>query len=140
MPRQRRPPVRTAVSTDFGNYTFTALPPGIYNVKTENQGFKSATSNKVEVQVQQTVRLNFALVVGQVSESIEVQASADQLQAENGTVGTVIENKGIMGCRSMGEGMRPERRLQHWNGNGRLQSRSTTGPLYGDKEGQAIAN
>jgi hypothetical protein len=49
----------------------------------------------VEVQVQQTVRLDFTLQVGQVTESVEVSASADLLQAENSTVGTVIENKGI---------------------------------------------
>lgn len=89
--------VRTTISTDSGDYTFPSVPPGIYNVKTEHQGFKTANSNNVELQVQQTVRLDFSLVVGQVSESIEVQASADQLQAENGTVGTVIENKGIIG-------------------------------------------
>ena len=47
------------------------------------------------MQVQQTVRLDFTLQVGQVSESVEVKAVADQLQAENATVGTVIENKGI---------------------------------------------
>ena len=89
--------VRNTVSTDSGDYTFPAIPPGTYNVKTEHQGFKTANSYKVEVQVQQTVRLDFTLAIGQVSESIEVQASADQLQAENGTVGTVIENKGIVG-------------------------------------------
>jgi hypothetical protein len=71
------------------------VPPGVYNIKTEHQGFKAAASSNVEVQVQQTVRLDFTLQVGQVTESVEVSASADLLQAENSTVGTVIENKGI---------------------------------------------
>jgi hypothetical protein len=88
--------IRSTVSTDSGDYTFPSLPPGMYKIKTEHPGFKAATSNNVEVQVQQTVRLDFTLQVGQVSESIEVEAAADQLQAENGTVGTVIENKGIV--------------------------------------------
>ena len=61
----------------------------------EHPGFKAAISNNVEVQVQQTVRLDFTMQVGQVNESVEVEGLADQLQAENATVGTVIENKGI---------------------------------------------
>ena len=88
--------VRNAVSTVAGVYVFPSLPPGNYNLKVEKTGFKAATSKDVQVQVQQTVRLDFALTVGQVSESIEVSASAVQLQAENATVGTVIENKRIV--------------------------------------------
>ena len=87
--------VRSTASTESGVYTFPSVPPGTYNVKAEHPGFKTASSNKVEVQVQQTVRLDFSLQLGQVTESIEVSAAADLLQAENGTVGTVVENKGI---------------------------------------------
>ncbi|HSU30180.1 MAG TPA: TonB-dependent receptor [Bryobacteraceae bacterium] len=87
--------VRSAVSTDSGDYTFPAVAPGSYNLKVEKAAFKSASSADVEVQIQQTVRLDFTLQVGQVSESIEVSASAQMLQAENVSLGTVIENKGV---------------------------------------------
>src|SRR5215475_7417011 len=87
---------RTTVSSDAGVYAFPSLSPGTYNVKVERAGFKTAASNNVEVQVQQTVRLDFTLTVGQVSESIEVIGAAAQLQAENSTVGTVIENQRIV--------------------------------------------
>jgi hypothetical protein len=87
---------RTTVSNDSGDYSLPSVPPGFYKLKVERQGFKADISNNVEVQVQQTVRLDFALQVGQISESVEVQASADQLQQENATVGTVIENRGIV--------------------------------------------
>ncbi len=46
--------------------------------------------------MQQTVRLDIALTLGQISESIEVVAAAAQLQSENSTVGTVIENARIV--------------------------------------------
>jgi Carboxypeptidase regulatory-like domain len=88
--------VRTTTSTDAGDYSLPSVPPGVYNVKVERQGFKAAIVNNAEVQVQQTVRLDFSLQVGQLSESIEVQATADQLQSENATVGTVIENRDIV--------------------------------------------
>ncbi|MDQ6663662.1 MAG: carboxypeptidase-like regulatory domain-containing protein, partial [Acidobacteriota bacterium] len=87
---------RTTTTTDAGDYSPPSVPPGGYNVRVEHRGFKAAVSNGVEVQVQQTVRLDFTLEVGQVSESVEVQAVADQLQQENATVGTVIENRGII--------------------------------------------
>ncbi len=88
--------VRQTVSNESGDYSFPSLAPGVYNLKVERQGFKTEATQNVQVQVQQTVRLDFALQVGQVSESVEVQASAAQLQAENATVGTVIENKRIL--------------------------------------------
>src|SRR5581483_10152260 len=88
--------VRSTASTQSGDYSLPSVPPGTYNDKVEHQGFKLAFSNNVEVQVQQTVRLDFTLQVGAVSESIEVSASATQLQQENATVGTVIENQEIL--------------------------------------------
>ena len=87
---------RDTVTTDAGDYTFPSVPPGLYNVKAEHPGFKTSSTNHVEVQVQQTVRLDLTLEVGQVNESVEVSASADMLQAENSTVGTVVENQGVV--------------------------------------------
>ena len=87
---------RQTVSTASGDYTFPSLPPGVYNVKVEKTGFKTGEAKEVQVQVQQSVRLDFALTVGQISESVTVEANAIQLQAENATVGTVIDNKRII--------------------------------------------
>jgi hypothetical protein len=87
---------RSTASNQTGDYSFPSLPPGVYNVKVERQGFKTAESSNINVQVQQTVRLDFTLQLGQISESVQVEASAAQLQVENTTVGTVIENKRIV--------------------------------------------
>src|SRR5690242_16726082 len=43
--------VRSTVSNQTGDYSFPSLPPGIYNVKVERQGFKTAESSNVNVQV-----------------------------------------------------------------------------------------
>src|SRR5580704_12556412 len=88
--------VRTTTSTDAGDYTFPSVPPGFYSVKAEHTGFKIAAFNNVEVQVQQTVRLDLTLEVGQLTESVSVEAAADLLQAENSSMGTVVENKGVV--------------------------------------------
>jgi hypothetical protein len=87
--------VRQTQSGSDGIYSFPSLAPGIYSIRTEHAGFKGAMSNNVEVQVQQTVRLDLTLEIGQTSESIEVTAAAALLQSENATVGTVVETKSI---------------------------------------------
>src|SRR5579872_4515971 len=87
---------RTESTTGEGLYTFTAVPPGIYNVKVEHPGFRTVSSTNVEVQVQQSVRLDLTLQVGQVSETVEVSAQAALLQSENATVGSVVENREIV--------------------------------------------
>ncbi len=87
--------VRQTDSNNQGLYTFPSVPPGIYNMKVGHSGFKTEISNNVEVQVQQTVRLDFTLQVGQVSESVEVSAAGDLLQADNATLGTVVSNASI---------------------------------------------
>ena len=88
--------VRTSVTNSSGLYSFPALVPGMYRVKVEASGFKSVTRTEIELQVQQTARIDFSLDVGQVTEAIEVKGNAALLATEDATVGTVIENKRIV--------------------------------------------
>ncbi|MBI2686893.1 MAG: TonB-dependent receptor [Acidobacteria bacterium] len=88
--------VRSAASNDAGVYSFPSLPPGTYNLRAEKQGFKAASVKQVEVQVQQTVRLDLDMAVGAVSETIEVSGTVTLLTTENATLGTVVENKRIV--------------------------------------------
>jgi hypothetical protein len=85
--------VRAAVTTESGDYTFPSIPPGFYRLRTEHMGFKAAVNERFEVQVQQVVRLDITLQLGQLTETVEVAATADLLQAENATVGAVVNNK-----------------------------------------------
>jgi hypothetical protein len=86
---------RSTVTTGSGDYTFTEVPVGVYSIAATHAGFKTAASNNVQVQVQQSVRLDFSLQVGAVTQSIEVEASGVLLQADNATLGTVVENKAV---------------------------------------------
>ncbi|MGA2116727.1 MAG: carboxypeptidase-like regulatory domain-containing protein [Bryobacteraceae bacterium] len=87
--------VRSTICSSDGLYSFPSLSPGTYSVKAEHPGFKVVTVDNLEVQVQQTLRQDIALEVGQINQSVEVSASASLLQAENATVGTVISNESI---------------------------------------------
>jgi hypothetical protein len=84
--------VRTTKTTSAGDYTFTEVQPGTYTIQAKHAGFKAVQSDSFEVQVQQSVRLDFTLEVGAVTESVTVDASGALLQADNASLGTVIDN------------------------------------------------
>jgi hypothetical protein len=86
---------RNSVTNNEGIYAFPALVPGPYEVRVEVPGFRTASS-KLELQVQQSARVDFALQVGQTSETIEVSAAAALLATDNATVGSVIEERRIV--------------------------------------------
>ncbi len=88
--------VRTATTNDSGIYDFPALQPGPYRVRVEHPGFQAATRQDIELQVQQTARVDFTMQIGNASQEIDVSASAEQLNTDDATVGTVIENRSVV--------------------------------------------
>jgi hypothetical protein len=87
---------RNTVSNDAGVYSFPALMPGVYTVRIEKSGFKSAQRSEIQLQVEQTVRLDVTLEVGNVGETVTITGGVPLLSQESTTVGTVIENKRIV--------------------------------------------
>ncbi|MCW5982568.1 MAG: carboxypeptidase regulatory-like domain-containing protein [Bryobacteraceae bacterium] len=86
---------RTDETNNTGNFSFQLVPVGNYEIRAEMQGFKTQTVRGVRVETAAQVRNNFTLEVGDVTETVEVSASAVTLNTENATVGGVIENKRI---------------------------------------------
>src|SRR5439155_11132398 len=84
---------RTATSNEAGIYSLPSLLPGRYDVKAVKDGFRAITRADLELQVQQTARIDFNMQIGQVTELVEVLGGAPLLATENATVGTVVENK-----------------------------------------------
>src|SRR6266478_2232511 len=76
-----------------GNYVVTFLPVGQYSVTAEVSGFKKKTVTGIVLEVNQEPRVDIALEVGAVSESVTVSAEATQLQTENAVVGQVVDNR-----------------------------------------------
>src|SRR5262249_27407893 len=87
---------RGTASNASGVYTFASLQPGVYNISVSMTGFQSMTRSNLELQVQQTARVDFNLEVGQSAQSINVIAGAPLLTTEEATIGSVIENKRIV--------------------------------------------
>ncbi len=87
---------RTATSDANGNYNVPSLLPAVYSVSAELKGFKKAVTTGATLEVNQTLRVDLTMEVGEVSQTVEVQAEAPLLQSESSTVGTVIENKQVV--------------------------------------------
>jgi hypothetical protein len=86
---------RRAITNENGLYTALSLPPGYYTVTVEAAGFKKfvSTNNKLDPSV--ALPVNVSLEVGEVTQSVEVVASAAVLQSETATVGKLIESQQI---------------------------------------------
>lgn len=87
---------RTTTTNNAGLYSFPALVPGLYQVKAAAAGFQTTITNDIELQVQQTARVDFNMAVGTATQTLEVAANAALLATENATVGTVIDEQRIM--------------------------------------------
>ena len=88
--------VRRVATNNEGIYAFPSLVPGNYEMKVEQQGFKSALRGNLQLQVQQTARIDITLEVGSVGETVTIAGGTPLLSTESSSVGTVIENKRIV--------------------------------------------
>jgi hypothetical protein len=87
---------RKAVSNEGGAYTIPFLTPGDgFTVTVQKPGFRQAKAENLRLEVNQVARLDFALEVGAVTESVNVSASAALIEADSSAVGQVVETKAI---------------------------------------------
>ncbi len=86
----------TNVTTgDDGDYTATNLKPGLYILTVEAQGFRRFRRGGVTLSVGERVRVDVAMTVGDVRESVTVNSDASLLRTETGSLGQVIPNRRI---------------------------------------------
>ncbi len=84
---------REAKCNSDGDYTVALLPPGRYRVAVESPGFRRSVIHGVNLDVDQTVRLDFALVVGLVTEEVTVKDTPPIVQTDTSTLGQVLSNR-----------------------------------------------
>ena len=78
-----------------GDYTALYLIPGSYNVTVEAAGFKKSTRQNVEIRVGDKLQLDLQLEVGNVSETVNVNADAPLLETNSASAGQVIDQRRI---------------------------------------------
>jgi hypothetical protein len=80
----------TAKSDSSGAYSFSLVRPGEYSLTAEKQGFRKLERN-VTIVIGQNVSVSLKLEVGNVSEVVQVEATAPLLQVENANLATTFD-------------------------------------------------
>jgi hypothetical protein len=80
-------------SNSSGVYTVPLLDPAIYRLSAVKEGFKKYSRTNIVVNVGETLRVDFALSLGSKTETVEVVASALQVERETSDNGTTITAK-----------------------------------------------
>lgn len=86
---------RRTTSNDQGYFILTSLDTGRYDVTVEASGFKPTTRTGLKLDVNASLRLDFALEVGAVSEKIQVVGEVALLEANTAQLGTVVTEEKI---------------------------------------------
>ncbi|PYU86445.1 MAG: hypothetical protein DMG51_05675, partial [Acidobacteria bacterium] len=81
---------RTVTTESDGGYRVTALPPGNYEVKASKDGFESAVFKNLEVTLNRTLSLDITLLVGSMSQTVEVDSAVPLLEMAASSTGSTI--------------------------------------------------
>jgi hypothetical protein len=79
-----------------GDYTIQFIKIGRYNVTATQSGFQTITKSGVVIDYNQTVRSDFALQIGQVSQNIVVTDSAPPIATDEASVKEVIPQHAVV--------------------------------------------
>ena len=84
-----------SVSDERGNFIVPQLPPGTYRLEATMQGFKGFVRTGIALQVQQQVRIDVVLEIGQMAETVNVVAGTSIVDTTTSSVGKVVDNARI---------------------------------------------
>lgn len=83
----------TTKTNSEGMYVLPNLPPGPYRVQVSKIGFKTLIKPDITLNVQDSLSINFMLLVGAFHEIVTVQGGAPLVNTENAAVSTVVDRQ-----------------------------------------------
>jgi hypothetical protein len=81
---------RTTTANSSGNYVITSLPIGAYTIVATAPGFKTYEAQNVQLNVGARLNLNITLELGNIAETVSVEAGALMVESGSAEVGHVI--------------------------------------------------
>ncbi|MGE5053533.1 MAG: carboxypeptidase regulatory-like domain-containing protein, partial [Acidobacteriota bacterium] len=85
-----------SVTGDDGSYHFLALPAGTYRLNATASGFQQFQTTDIVLKVNDQLRVDVAMKVGNVKEEVSIAADAVQVQTESTQLGDVIDSKKML--------------------------------------------
>src|SRR5579884_1706727 len=92
----------SSVTNDQGRFFLANVPPATYDVTATKSGFSTAKVSAQTISVGTTSTINIQMAVGQVSTTVEVQASNVELQTMNATIGNTVPAIAVNSLPAMG--------------------------------------
>jgi hypothetical protein len=86
---------RTVVTDASGSYTLPNLPIGPYRLEVSLSGFRSYAQTGIVLQVNANPVINVALPLGDLTETVSVEAAAPLVETRSPSIGSVIDNERI---------------------------------------------
>jgi len=83
--------LRTVETDQHGEYTVPLLFPGYYEVAVEMSGFRRSIQKDVKLDVDQTLRVDFGLQLGNLAEVVTVSESVPLIQTDTSALGQVVD-------------------------------------------------
>jgi hypothetical protein len=83
------------ITTANGLYTIPLIKPGEYELTAEAQGFKQYRQTGIGLETGSSARIDVALELGAVAESVTVEASTPLLNTDSSSNGAVVRNSTI---------------------------------------------
>ena len=125
---------RTATTDSSGGYTFLALPPGRYKLTAQDAGFEQGVIDNIDLNVNDALHFDFVLQVGNVTQTVSVEASSLQVDTATTSMGTTITSAQILSMPLNGRSYLDLLSLQPGvapaNTNGGYNDRSPASGLY----------
>ncbi|MBZ5725631.1 MAG: carboxypeptidase regulatory-like domain-containing protein [Acidobacteriia bacterium] len=87
--------IRTVTTDSGGNYSAPLLPIGTYSLAVTAAGFKTSNRTGISLDVNDKLTLNIGMQVGQLTESVTVEASAVEVALQTATASNLINGTQI---------------------------------------------
>ena len=87
---------RITRSSDDGTYQVLQLPAGKYSITVEHEGFQKAVTATQSLNLNQSIKVDVALQVGQVNQTVEVNTQASGVETVNSTLGASVTSRPLV--------------------------------------------
>ena len=86
---------RSTTTGEQGYYSFEFARVGVYNITVEQPGFAKATKTGIQLNLNQSVRTDFSLAIGAVTQTVAVEALAVAIKTDDASVSESISTRSV---------------------------------------------
>ncbi|SPE31120.1 putative Cna B domain protein [Candidatus Sulfotelmatomonas gaucii] len=83
--------LRSTTASLLGSYEFPQLTPGVYDLSIEAKGFRRTVERHIVVNVGSAVHLDVTMPLGDVSETVEVNAEPPLIEPDKVSIGSIVD-------------------------------------------------